>query len=102
MIEYRCPTDGRLLFKAAGPLPVVVEAKCGKCKRLVQPVGRAGTVMQRTYRCETCHRTQHVERPKNERTYCIVCGTPSLVIIAQLPALEPNSAPRATGGARHG
>ena len=89
MIEYRCPTDGALFFKAEAPLATTVQVKCGRCRELVQPVAREGSVLHRTYECSECGRTQHCEKPKNARSYCIVCGTPSLVITNEVPAREP-------------
>ena len=86
MIEYRCPNDGKLLFEAEGPLATVVKTICRGCKQKVTPVAKSGSVLHRTYECSKCHRTQHCEKPKNDRTYCIVCGTPTLVIVAEVPA----------------
>ncbi len=93
MIEYRCPNDRSLFFKAEGPVGTVVEVKCGSCKQLVRPTPVSGRVLHRTYECSECGRRQHCERPINDRTYCIICGTASLVIIDEVPARAPVAAP---------
>ena len=88
MIDYCCPECGRKLLEAAcSSIPVLVEIKCRACKAVVAPVprGRRPQPHHRTYRCSSCHREQHVERPVNERSYCVVCGTSTLVIIAETP-----------------
>ena len=100
MIEYRCPNDRALFFKTEGPVGTVVEVKCGSCKQLVQPIPVSGTVLHRTYECSKCKRRQHCERPKNSRTYCIICGTPSLVIVAEVAAVEAK--PFLVGAPVHG
>ena len=86
MIEYRCPNDGKLFFEAEGPLGTVVETICRSCKKKVRPVAKSGSVLHRTYECSKCGRKQHCERPKNDRSWCIVCGQPSLVITGEVPA----------------
>lgn len=93
MIEYRCPTDGALMCKADSPILAHVEWKCRTCKRIVEPVPTfpgqarpAGEVLHRTYRCGECGRAQHVERPVNDRTFCIVCGTRTLTITREVGA----------------
>lgn len=83
-IEYRCPVDNKLLFKAAGPIGVAVEITCKGCRQIVTPVAKAGPVFQRTYRCKKCERVQHVDCPADEQSYCIVCGTKTLVIIDEI------------------
>lgn len=84
MLDYRCPTEGcrKLLFRANGPLVRRIELPCKGCGQIVAPE-RADSPMHRTYRCTGCGRTQHCERPKHDRTYCIVCGTATLVIVAE-------------------
>ena len=89
MIEYRCPNDNALFFKADGPVGVKIEAKCRKCKALVQPIALAGPVFLRTCRCETCKRTQTITTPVDEPGFCIVCGTRTLTIIEEIrPPIE--------------
>lgn len=92
MIEYGCPHCGRRAFDAAAVLPVMVEWICkthGKVE--VSPRHVTTTVpAHRTLRCTSCLRTQHVERPVNDRTYCVACGTSTLVIIAEIGAVEVN------------
>lgn len=87
-LDYRCPTPrcGRKSF--VGPAGVEVELKCQKCKQFVIPVADAGQVLHRTYECETCRRKQYVELPLNERLWCMVCGTQTLAIIAEVK-VEP-------------
>jgi len=83
-VEYRCPTQGctEKFFEAAPG--VVVKAKCRKCKSLVIPAAVQGAVLHRMYQCSGCKRKQTVDLPTNERTFCMVCGTPSLVIIDEV------------------
>lgn len=91
-VDYRCPKCDRKAWESEGISPVAQHWKCPRCREVVQPVPRMGLPMQRTYRCSGCQRTQHVERPRNQQTYCIVCGTQTLVIVAEMgeaPATEP-------------
>ncbi len=100
MIEYRCPVDDKLFFKAGGPVGVEIEIFCPNCKRdgrprLVQPVAKAGPVFLRTCQCSKCHRTQTISTPVDEPGYCIVCGTRTLVIIEEIrPPVEAVEAAR--------
>ena len=91
MIDFCCPDCNRKLFEAASAsIPVLISIRCKSCRVPVTPVPRgrraAERPMHRTYRCTTCRREQHVERPVNERTYCVVCGTTTLIIVAETPA----------------
>lgn len=83
-MDYRCPACESKLFKAAGQVPVRVEIKCGSCGEIVEP-DATSPVLHRTYRCENddCGRIMHVERPTHERSYCAVCGTPSLEVVKE-------------------
>lgn len=89
MLSYRCPECRRMAFRARGEVPVLVEWKCTRCGEIVEPVPErglsrgsgSGRPWHRTYRCANCKRTQHCENPPSERTYCVACGTPSLVIV---------------------
>lgn len=49
MIEFRCPTDGRLLFKVSDVADLEVEAKCPRCKSTVKArlVEQAATTSER-------------------------------------------------------
>lgn len=101
MIEYGCPHCGRRAFDAAAVLPVMIEWMC-KTHGKVEVVPRHATTTvpaHRTYECSTCHRTQHIERPMNERSYCVTCGTQTLVIVAEVGAIE---APGPRSGRRTG
>lgn len=82
-VEYRTPCCRQLVFKAEGVLAAGVESRC-KCGDFVRLVAKAARVLHRTYRCSDCGRTQHVENPKNDRSHCIVCGTPTLVIVDEV------------------
>lgn len=95
MIEYRCPTDNALFFKAEGPIGVKIEAKCRRCREIVNPIAKAGPVFLRTCQCSKCHRTQTISTPVDEPGYCIVCGTRTLVIIEEIrPPVEAVEAAR--------
>ena len=83
MIDYRSACCGRLQFRAEGIVPNATETKCGKCGEVGQPVPRYDQPLHRTYKCDRCQRTQHCERPVQLKTYCIVCGTQSLAIVAE-------------------
>jgi len=95
-IELRCPVCGRKAFEAEGPLPVSVRWKCSRsgCDFIGAPVSSRKAPLHRTYECSRCHRRQHVERPVSDRTHCIVCGTETLVILAETwPGPEPARSP---------
>lgn len=99
MIEYGCPDCGKRAFDAASVLPVRVEWIC-KTHGKVDVVPRHATVRipaHRTLECSTCHRVQHVERPKNDKTYCVACGTATLVIVGELGAIEVRGPRRKVG-----
>lgn len=84
MIEYRCPNDGNLFFKADAPVGVGIETRCRKCKETVAPVAHSGAVFLRTCRCTTCKRTMTVTTPVDEPGHCMVCGTETLAIIEEV------------------
>lgn len=97
MIEYRCPIDGKLAFKAEAPVGVRIETFCQRCKSngrspSIVAVPKAGAVFLRTCKCTRCNRTQTITTPVDEPGYCIVCGTQSLTIIEEigLPAEAPS------------
>ncbi len=90
MIDYGCPHCGRKAFESASVIPVLVRWKC-KDHGIVDVVPRhspQGVPAQRTYSCSQCQRTQHVEAPKNARSYCVTCGTQTLVIVAEIGAIN--------------
>ena len=91
MIEYRCPNDGKLFFKADGPIGVRVETKCRSCHETVIPIAKSGAVFLRTCQCSECKRTMTVTTPVDEPGHCMVCGTNTLVIIDEVrpPAEAP-------------
>lgn len=95
-IDYRCPGCRRKAFDAASPIPGDLLHKCPKCGLVALPVPDAGRPAHQTLLCERCGRTQHVERPVQERTHCIVCGTRTLVVISETPAAAPRARPPAT------
>jgi hypothetical protein len=97
-VEYRCPTDGNLFFKAEGPIGVKVEVKCRKCREYVVPVAKTGPVFLRTCVCSGCKRTQTVTTPVDEPGFCMVCGTPTLVITEEIR--PPVEAPERVGVVR--
>ena len=88
MIDYACPDCSKKAFEAEVPLTVLVRWKCGRCSMVVTPVRRSpwrqASPMHRTYRCSSCKRLSHVERPTHERTYCVECGTETLETVAEL------------------
>lgn len=95
-MDYRCPTCNRKLVQSDAPIGVRFTVKCPRCVEIVEPV-RSGEVMHRTYRCTECGRTQNVERPTHERSYCVACGTSTLEVVTDrpVPAVEevPETAP---------
>ena len=93
-LDYRCPTQGCREKFFEGPAGVVVQARCRKCKTTVIPAAQEGAVLHRVYRCGHCKRKQTVDLPKNERAYCMVCGTETLTIIDEVCI-----GPAAPGGA---
>lgn len=84
MIAYRCPDCRRIAFEAESPLPVVPLWACTRerCAFRGRPVYRRQP-LQATYECSECGRRQHCERPKYDRTHCIVCGTETLVVVSE-------------------
>ncbi len=97
MIEYRCPVDGKLAFKADAPVGVRIVTFCQRCKDnrrdpSIVAVPRAGPVFLRTCKCEKCNRTQTITTPVDEPGFCIVCGTRTLRIIEEIGM--PTEAPR--------
>lgn len=88
-LDYRCPKCSALMFRADGAVPVRIEVMCKRCKQVVEPQS-LDTSWHVTFECTNCHRRQHCERPKHERSYCIVCGTHSLKIVAQKPSEAPS------------
>ena len=98
MLDYKCPGCGKKLLQASAIVPVLLRTHCRRCKAIVVPEPRSQRqqqqpVLHRTYRCSRCKREQHVERPVNHRPpFCVVCGTQSLVVVAETAA--PNTAGR--------
>lgn len=97
--EYRCPREGcsSLLFKADDHVAATVEVKCHGCGGLVEPTHERRPLIRR-YRCTNCQREQTVERPKNEKTHCLVCGTPSLAIVGEAGAEQTRETQAITAG----
>lgn len=91
-MDYRCPRCARKLLQSDAPIPVRVTVKCPRCVEVVEPV-RNQEVMHRTYRCTECGRTQHVERPDHDRSYCVACGTSTLEPVADRNAPVATEAP---------
>lgn len=94
--DLRCPHCHKKAFEAAGPIPVALRWKCTRsgCGFIGNPVPAKPLPLQRTYRCSSCHRTQHLEKPVCDRTHCIVCGTQTLVIVSEIrPQEEKESVP---------
>ena len=93
MIVYSCPECERTLLEAdAG---VAIKIRCKRCRTFVQAVPSEGTVQRRFYQCSECDRRQDVERPVNDPAHCMVCGTPTLVIIDEVRISERPSAAHA-------
>ncbi len=89
MIEYRCPEDSRLLFKAEGVIDVRIEAHCPKCKKngrepLVVPVPYMVSVILRTCECRLCGRRQTITTPVGEPGYCVPCGARSMKVVEEI------------------
>ena len=87
-LDYRCPGCRRKQFE--GSAGVVVRMKCGKCKQIITPVAQQDAILHRVYQCTDCKRRQTVDLPKNERAYCIVCGTETLTIVEEVCLEAPS------------
>ena len=84
MLDHICPRCGKKAFEADGSVPMRIHWKCPRCDFVGPPVPRNHeTPIHQTLRCSKCGRIQHLERPVADRTYCIVCGTPTLAVIAE-------------------
>ena len=113
-VEYVCPYDGKLFFKAEEEIGTAIETHCQTCKSrkrnpLVRPVARrsgAAVVFQRTSKCEECKRTLVTDCPVDEQRWCLACGHKTLWVVEEISgpplgvgqgaekAVEPTRAPR--------
>lgn len=109
MQPYRTPCCGKRVFDGQ-LLMGRVEVKCPECGDVVEPEPESGErPLHRTYRCtnDDCGRTLHVERPRDERSFCVVCGTETLAVVDEVSeagqggaGAESNQLPPSLGTAR--
>lgn len=95
-MDYSCGRCGRTIVKTAGPIQVKATARCPRCREIVELRALdAEEILHATYRCTGCEREQRVERPVEDRRYCIVCGTESLERISTTPRSRQEEAKQA-------
>ena len=96
MIDYCCPIDRKLMFRAEEPVETRVQIFCKRCKEggrnpTIVPIIKAEAVFQRTCRCTTCDRPQTIDCPAGESMVCIPCGTSTMVVEEEIRAPVPEA-----------